>query len=77
LTPFRAIGEEHEQAIRDHWGFAKSETRTQAERQAVADRIVREQSTRPHALEETGLVGWSDRHALGVRQVAPMPTTGN
>ena len=31
------IGEEREQAIRDHFGYAKSETRTQAERQAAAD----------------------------------------
>lgn len=34
------IDEEREQAIRGHFGYVSSETRTQAERQAVADRIV-------------------------------------
>jgi hypothetical protein len=33
------VDEEREQAIRDHYGYAKSETRTQAERQAVPDRM--------------------------------------
>lgn len=35
-----SVGEVREQAIRDYFGYAKSETRTQAERQAVADRIM-------------------------------------
>ena len=33
-------GEEREQAIRNYWGYSASEKRTQAERQAVAERIV-------------------------------------
>lgn len=39
-TPWEGlVDEEREQAIRDHYGYAKSETRTQAERQAVPDRM--------------------------------------
>lgn len=33
------LGEEREQAIRDFYGYAKSEKRTQAEREAVANRL--------------------------------------
>lgn len=33
--------EVYEQMVRDRWGYSKSEKRTQAERQAVADRIVK------------------------------------
>jgi hypothetical protein len=37
----RAMSEEQrEQAIRDHWGYASSETRTEAERHTVVARIL-------------------------------------
>lgn len=35
------VGEAREQAIRDHFGYSRSETRTQAERARAAARMVR------------------------------------
>lgn len=35
------VGTEREKAIRDFWGYAPSETRTEEERKATADRIMR------------------------------------
>lgn len=46
------VGEEREQAIRDHFGYSPSEKRSQAERQAVADRIVAKGKEELEAAEE-------------------------
>jgi hypothetical protein len=43
-----------EQALRDHYGYGKSEKRTQAERQAAADRILGRESSAPSSPEELG-----------------------
>ena len=34
------VGETREQAIRDYWGYGPSETRTEAERDAAAERML-------------------------------------
>jgi len=52
-TPWQGlVGEEREQAIRTHYGYAASETGTQAQRQAAADRMV----TKPKARLASELV---------------------
>jgi len=49
LDPYAPLSENEEQAVRDFWGYASSEKRTRAERQAVADRIC---GRTPPTLEE-------------------------
>jgi hypothetical protein len=40
ITADTVLSEAQEQKIRDHFGYSKSETRTKAERDAAAQRII-------------------------------------
>lgn len=43
------MGEEREQAIREHWGYTASETRTQAEREQAAAQMLKKAGVEPGA----------------------------
>ncbi len=60
--------EQEEQALRDHYGYNASETRTRAERQAAADRIMAKAGATP--MTEQQRAERRDREAeLGARLV--------
>jgi hypothetical protein len=61
-------GEEREQAIRDHFGYAASETRTQAERDAAAVRMMAKAPLTPEADEAIERLRREETVRLGKRE---------